>query len=53
MQPAVTINADDRAYIGLTLPNSPTLVGAALHVQAGTLSGPVVSLTNPDSMVMH
>ena len=51
--PPRTIQSDDRTFVGLSVPQTPGAVGASLHVQAATLNGGVLWLSNADSLVLH
>jgi hypothetical protein len=51
--PPVPITADDRAYLGVPLPDLPALAGQPLHLQAGVVRGPTAVLTNPASLTLR
>lgn len=52
--PTMLVTADDRAYLGLPVPNAPTFLGAPLHTQAIVFepSGAAL-LTNPAQHVIR
>jgi glucose/arabinose dehydrogenase len=52
--PAMLIAGDDRAYLGLSVPNAPSFLGASLHLQGLLVSSSLgLLLTNPSELVIR
>jgi glucose/arabinose dehydrogenase len=51
--PAVTVTADSRAYLGLTVPNDPALVNVAVHFQGASANPNAIKTTNPVSFTLR
>ncbi len=52
--PALPILTDERAYLGIAVPNSPTFLGSSIHLQAAVfdLTG-TLTMTNPSQLVVR
>ncbi|MFY9344000.1 MAG: PQQ-dependent sugar dehydrogenase [Planctomycetota bacterium] len=44
---------DERAYVGLAMPNAPAFLGASVHLQALVLTGAGLLLSNPSELVIR
>ena len=51
--PVMLLSSDNRAYVGLSVPNQPSFLGVSLHGQAITLRNGNMVLTNPSSLVLR
>ncbi|MCK5940943.1 MAG: PQQ-dependent sugar dehydrogenase [Planctomycetes bacterium] len=48
------INTDDRAYMGLSVPNAPVFLGSSIHCQAMMLDAQQqLTLTNPSELIIR
>lgn len=51
--PDATVGADDRAYVGVPIPNVPAFRGLRVYAQAAVAAGSTVSLTPPTELVLR